>query len=116
MKSVLTLLAKSALIPFRPGMSAADAAIHKKIYRSGTTELIIQNEEIGDIMKTVKSLKESELLIKGISQKIKSKAKEQKVGFLSILLGTLDASILGNAIVGKRVIKADDKVQSRIIL
>ena len=49
-----------------------------------------------DIMKIVKFLEESGLLIKGVSDTIKNKAKEQKGGFLSTLLGTLDASLLGN--------------------
>ena len=56
MKSVLSLLAKSVLIPLEllAGMSAADAAIQKKIHRSGTTALIISNEKVEDIMKIVK--------------------------------------------------------------
>ena len=105
-KSVLTPLAKSVLLPL--GLSAvlsmADAAIQKKIYGSGTTALIISNEEIEDIQKVVKSLEESGLLIKGISEIIKNKAKEQIGRFLSVLLGTLAASILGNALAGRAVI------------
>ena len=57
-------------------MSAADAAIQNKIYGSGTTALIISNEEMEDIMKIVKSLEESGLLIKGTSEKIKNETKE----------------------------------------
>ena len=53
-------------------MSAADAAIQKKIYGSGTTALIISSEEMEDIIKIVKSLKESELLIIGLSETIKN--------------------------------------------
>ena len=60
------------------------------------TTLIISNEKMSDIMKTVKFLEESGLLIKGVSDTIKNEAKEQKGGFLSMLLGTLDASLLGN--------------------
>ena len=52
------------------------------------TALIIQNEELHDIMKTVKSLEESSLLIKDISETNKAEAKEQKGGFFSKLLGT----------------------------
>ena len=61
MKSVLTRLAKSVLLPFglSAAMSASDVAIQKKIYRSGSTILIISNEEMEDIMKIVKSLEES---------------------------------------------------------
>ena len=60
MKSVLKPLAKSALLPLglSAGMSAADAAIQKNIYGSGTATLIISNEEMEDIMKIVKSLEE----------------------------------------------------------
>ena len=92
MKNVLTPLAKSVLIPLglTAAASATDAAIQKKIYGSGATELIISNEEMEDIMKIVKLLQESELLIKWISE-----TKEQKGGFLEMLLGTLTASILG---------------------
>ena len=71
-------LAKSVLIPLglSAGISVADAAIQKKIYGSGTTALIISNEEFEDIMKIVKSLEESGLLIKGISETVKNEAKE----------------------------------------
>ena len=58
--------------------------------------LIIFNEEMNDIMRIVKSLEESGLLIKGVSETIKNEAKEQKRGFLRILLGILGASLLGN--------------------
>ena len=58
--------------------------------------LIISNEEVDDIMKIVKSLKESDLLVKSINEIIKNEAKEQKVRFLSMLLGTLVASLLEN--------------------
>ena len=74
MKSVPTSLAKSVLLPLRlsAGMDAADAAIQKKPYGSGTTELIISNEEMEDIMKIVISVEESGLLMKGISKTIKN--------------------------------------------
>ena len=102
MKSVLTPLGNSILIllGLLAGMSVADAAIQKKNYGSGTTALIISNEDMKDIMKIVKSLEESGLLIKGISETIKNETKEQKGGFLSVLLGTLSASILGNGLTG----------------
>ena len=61
-------------------------------------------------MKIVKSLEEWGLLIKGISETIKNEAKEQKGGFLSILLGTLAASILGNALAGKGILRVGEKV------
>ena len=55
---------------------------------------MISNEKMNDIMKIVKSLKESGLLIKGISEGIRNGVKEQKGGFLGMLLGTLGASLL----------------------
>ena len=68
------------LLGLTAAASATEAAIHKKMFRSGTTTLIISNEEMNDIMKTVKSLKESGLLIKAVSQAIKNEAKTKKEG------------------------------------
>ena len=59
-------------------------------------------------MKTVKSLKDSGLLIKGISEAIKNKAKEQEGGFLGTLLGALGASLLGNLLTGKGTIRVGE--------
>ena len=72
------------------------------------TALIIGNEEMNDIMKKVKSLEESVLLIKGVCETIKNEAKEQKGGFLSTLLGALGVSLLGNMLSGKGVIQAGE--------
>ena len=98
MKNVLQPLVKSILISLglKAATSAADAGIYKKILGSETTTLIISNEEMEDTMKIVKSLEDSGLLIKGVCETIQNEAKEQKSGFLGILLGTLGASILGN--------------------
>ena len=75
--------------------------------RSGhNTTLIISNDEMKDILKIAKSLENSGLLLKGVSETIKNEAKEQKGGFLSMLLGTLGANLLGNMLAGKGVIKA----------
>ena len=63
---------------------------------------------MNDIMKIVLSLEESDLLIKGISETIENEAKEQKGGFLGMLLGTLDASLLGNLLTGKSTIRASE--------
>ena len=95
---MLKPLAKSVLIPLRLTAVAAatDAAIHKKMFGSGSTKLIISNEEIEEIMRKVKSLEESGLLIKYISEAIKNERKEQKVGFLQILLALLGASLLAS--------------------
>ena len=59
-----------------------------------------------DILKTVKSLEDSGLLLKGVSKTIQNEAKEQKGGFLSMLLGTLGASLLGNLLTGKGIYRA----------
>ena len=99
----------SILLGLTAAASATDAAIHKKTFASGIrhldlpkqTALIISNEETNDIMKIIKFLEESGLLIKGVSKTIKNEAKEQKGGFLGILLGTLDASLLENLLTGK---------------
>ena len=61
-----------------------------------------------DIMKLVKSLEESGFLVKGSRKRNKNEVKEQKWGFLPMLLGTLVASILGIALVGQGVIKAGE--------
>ena len=81
--------------------TATDAVIHKKLFGSDVTTLVISNEEMNNTMKLVKLLEEPGLLIKGISKTIKNKAKEQKGGFLGMLLGTLGASLLGNLLTGK---------------
>ena len=64
--------------------SAADAGIHKKILGSGNNTLIISNKDIDDLMKIVKSLEDSGLLLKGVTESIQNEVKEQKGGFLSI--------------------------------
>ena len=87
-ENVLKPLAKSVLIPLglTAAASATDAAIHKKMFGSGrfldlatrNTTLIISNEEMNDIMKIIKSLEESGILIKDVSETIKSEAKKTK--------------------------------------
>ena len=72
---------------------------------SRITTLITSNEEMEDILKIGKSVEESGLIIKGISETIKDETKEQKGGFFSILLGTLGASLLGSALTRKWVIR-----------
>ena len=92
-KNVIKPLAKSVLIPLglTAAASAADAGIHKKILGSGhnnNTVLIISNDKINDIIKIVKSLEDSGLLIKRITETVQSEVKEQKGGFFSMLLDT----------------------------
>ena len=107
-KNVIKPLAKSVLIPLglTAAASAADAGIHKKILGSGNTTLIFSNEEMNDIMKIVQALKDSNILLKGDTKTIKNETKEQKGGFLSMLLGTLGASLLGNLLTGKGDVRA----------
>ena len=81
MKSVIQPLAKSVLIPLRltAAASTADAGINKKLLGSGhNTTLIISNDEMEDILKIVKSLEDSGLLLEGVSETIENEAKEQK--------------------------------------
>ena len=86
--------------------SAADAGMNKKVLRSGNTAtLIVSNNGIEDIIKIVKSLEDSGLLWKGVTQTISNEVKEQKEGFLSMLLGTLGASLLGNSLAGNGIIR-----------
>ena len=68
--------------------------------------LIISNDEIEDIIKTVKSLEYSGLLLKGVTETVQNEVKEKKGGFLSMLLGTLAASLLGNLFTGKGIYRA----------
>ena len=78
----------------------------EKIHGSGTTTLIISNEKMNDIMKIIQDLEDSNILLKGVTKTIKNETKEQKGGFLSMLLGTLGASLLGNLLTGKGIISA----------
>ena len=78
------------------------------MFGSRFTTLIISNEEMNDIMKIVKSLQESRLLIRDVSETIKNEANKQKRGFLSMLLGTLGAGLLGNLLTGKGTITAGE--------
>ena len=118
MKYVIKPLAKSVLIPggLTAAASAADAGIHKKVFGSGSdhnnTILIISNDEMDDILKIVKSLEDSGVLLKGVSETTQNEAKEQRGRFLSMLLGTLGVSLLGDilskGLFGKRVIRAGE--------
>ena len=80
LKNVIKPLAKSVLIPLglTAVASAADAGIHEKILVSGTTTLIISNDEMKDVIKIVKSLEDSGLLLKGVSETLQNEVREQK--------------------------------------
>ena len=111
-------LAKNVLAPvgLTAAMSAIDESIQKKIHGSGATKgavvkLIIEQEDMNDIMKIIKALENSGILLKGVSKAIKNETKEQKGGFLSMLLGTLGASLLGNLLTGgKGIMRAGDGI------
>ena len=61
---------------------------------------------MNDIMKIVQALEDSNILLKGVTKTIENETKEQKGGFLSMLLGTLGASLFGNSLTGKRIVRA----------
>ena len=106
---VAILLAKNILasLGIAAAASAIDVGIQKKIHESGTTTLIISDEEMNDIIKIVQALEDSNILLKGVTNTIKNETKEQKEGFLTMLLGTLGASLLWNLLSGKAIIRAD---------
>ena len=99
-------LSKNVLAPLE--LTAVMSAIHG----SGTTTLIISNDEMNDIIKIVKSLKDSGVLLKGVSETIQHEAKEQRERFLTMLLGTLGAFLLGDVLskgfFGRGVIRAGE--------
>ena len=78
----------------------------KKIHGSGTTTFIISNEEMNDIIKIVKAFENSNILLKGITKTIKNETRKQKGAFLSTLLDTLGASLLGDLLAGKEIVRA----------
>ena len=119
-KNVIKPLAKSYLIPLglTAAASATDAGIHKRILGSGhnNTTLIISNDEMDDILKIVKSLEDSGILLKGVSETMQNEAKEERGGILSMLLGTLGGSLFGDilskGLSGKGVIRAGERTIS----
>ena len=91
-------------------MSAIDGGIQKKIHGSGV-KLIIEQEDMKDIMKIIKALENSVILLKEVSKTIKNETKEQRGEFLSMLLSTLGASLLGNLLTdGKGIMRAGDGI------
>ena len=100
-------LAKNVLAPLgiTAAASAIDAGIQKKIHGSGTTTLIISNEEMNDVIKIIQVLEDCNILLERVTKTIKNDTKEQR-GFLSMLLGTLRASLLGNSSAGEGIVRA----------
>ena len=107
-RNVIKPLAKSVLITLglTAAASAADAGIHQKILGSGNTTLLISNEEMNHIIKIVQALEDSNVLLKGVTKTNENETNEQKGGFLSMLLGTLGASLLGDLLTGKGIVRA----------
>ena len=105
-------LAKNVLAPLglTAAMSAIDGSMQKKIHGSGV-KLIIEQEDIIDIMKIIEALENSGILLKGVSKTIENETKEQRGGFLSMLLGTLGASFLDNLLTdGKGILRSGDGI------
>ena len=100
-------LAKNVLAPLglTAAMSAYDGSIQKKM-RGEDIKLIIEQEDMNDIMKIIEALENSGILLKGVKKTIENETKEQRGGFLSMLLGTLGASLLGNLLSGKGIMRA----------
>ena len=96
-KNVLAALGLTA------AMSAIDGGIPKKM-RGEEVKLVIENEDMNDITKIIEASENSGILLKGVSKAIENETKEQKGGFLSMLLGTLRDSFLGNLLSGEKVI------------
>ena len=96
----------SAPLGIAAAASAIDAEIQKKIRGSGTTTLIISKKKKNDIKKIVQDLEDSNILLKGVTKTTGNKTKEQKGGFLSMLLRNLGASLLQNSLAGKRIVRA----------
>ena len=105
-------LSKNVLAPLglTAAMSAIDGDIENKIHGS-EIKLIIEQEDMNDILKIIKVLENSGILLKGVSKTIENETKEQRGGFLSMLLGTLGASLLGNLLTGgKGMMRAGDGI------
>ena len=112
-KNMIKPLVKTVLISLGLTATASTAGIHKKILgsrhsHSSTTTVIISNDEMEDIIKIVKSLEDSSLLLKGGSETTQNEANEQKGGLLSMLLGTLGANLLGNILNGQGIKRAGE--------
>ena len=92
--------------------SLFDALIHKKIGSGNHKTLIISNDDMNDILKIVKSLEDSGLLLDGTTETVKNEVKGPKGGFPSMLLGTLGASLLVDVLTkhlsGRGVIRAGE--------
>ena len=112
MKNVIKPLANSISIPLRltAVASAVDAGKQNKVLGSANKTPIISNDETEDIIKIVKSLGDSGLLLKGVSKTVQNEPKEHKGEFLSILLDTLGGRLLGNILTGRGNNRAGESI------
>ena len=100
----------SAPLGLTAAMSAIDGSIQKKMHGSGV-KLIIEQEDMNDFMKIIEALENSGILLKGVTKTIEDETKEQRGGFLSMLLGILGASLLGNLLTGgKGIMRTGDGI------
>ena len=96
--------------------------VSKKNMRGEGVKLVIEQEDMNDIMKIIEALENSGILLKGVTKTTENETKEQRGGCLSMLLGTLGASLLGNLLTGgkgivragERVIRAGEGVKKKI--
>ena len=104
-------LAKNGLAPLglAAAMSAIDGSIQKKMRGEGI-KLVIEQEGMNDIIKIIEVLENSGILLKGVTKTNENETKEQRGGFLSMLLGTLGASLLGNLLSGKGLARAGEGI------
>ena len=105
-------LAKNVLasLGLTAAMYAIDGSIQKKMYGLGV-KLIIEQEDVNDNMKITEALENSGILLKGVCKAIENETKEQRGGFLSMLLGNSGASLLGNLLTGgKGMMRAVDGI------
>ena len=109
---IKSIIKPLGLLRLTAATSAIDAGVQKKIYGSAKTTLVISNEEINEIMKIVQALEDLNILLKGVTKTIKNETKEQKGGFLGMLLNTLGDSLLGDLLTknlsGKGTVRAGE--------
>ena len=84
--------------------------VYKKKIHGSEVKLIIEEEDMQDIIKIINELENSDILLKGVSKTIENEIKEQRGRFLSMILGTLGASLLGNLLTGKGIMRAGDGI------
>ena len=113
--------AKNVLAPLgTAAASAIDAGIQIKLWSSFRLCFSISNfnnfkwRNEWHFEKIVQALEHSNILLKGVTKTIKNETKEQKEGFLGMLLETLGASLLGNMLTGKGIVRADYRNRKRL--